>query len=107
MARFSGLLNTGAVKSALMTAGVQLVLHGHEHSAFLAVERWPGYLDRELHIASAPSLGSREVAEQRGYNEIRIVREGLGRVDVSIQTFVQSGNAWGPRGDPVVFRVKK
>lgn len=107
MARFSGLLNAGAVKDALLTAGVQLVLHGHEHSAFVAIERWPGRHDGELRIASAPSLGSREVAEQRGYNEICITVEGVGRVDVSIQTVVQSGNAWERRGEPVVFRVTK
>ncbi|MBK8265121.1 MAG: metallophosphoesterase [Nannocystis sp.] len=107
VARFSGLLNAGAVKDALLTAGVQLVLHGHEHSAFVAIERWPGRHDGELRIASAPSLGSREVAEQRGYNEICITVEGVGRVDVSIQTVVQSGNAWERRGEPVVFRVTK
>lgn len=107
VARFSGLLNAGAVKDALLTAGVQLVLHGHEHSAFLAIERWPGRHDGELHIASAPSLGSREVAEPRGYNEIRIAREGVGRVDVSIQTVVQNGNAWEPRSEPITFRIRK
>lgn len=107
VARFSGLLNAGAVKHALLTAGVQLALHGHEHSAFLAIERWPGRHERELYIASAPSLGSREVAEPRGYNEIRVVREGLARIDVSIQTVVQSGNAWEPRGEAVVFRVAR
>lgn len=107
VARFSGLLNAGEVKDALLTAGVQLVLHGHEHSAFLAIENWPGRHQHALHIASAPSLGSREVAEKRGYNEIRVVREGVGRVDVSIQTVVQSGNAWERRGEPVVFRITK
>lgn len=107
VARFSGLINAGAVKDALWTAGVQLVLHGHEHTGFLAIERWPGRYDGELHIASAPSLGSREVAEQRGYNEIRVMREGARRVDVSIQSFVQIGDAWEARGEPVIFRAKK
>jgi 3',5'-cyclic AMP phosphodiesterase CpdA len=107
VARYSGLLNAGAVKDALLAAGVQLVLHGHEHSAFLAIERWPGRYGVELHIASAPSLGSREVAESRGYNEIRIAREGVGRIDVSIQTVVQSGNDWKRHGEPVVFRVTR
>jgi hypothetical protein len=37
------------------------------------------------------------VAEARGCNEIRI--------EVTIQRIVQSGNAWQPEGDPVVFSV--
>lgn len=47
----------------------------------------------------------REVAEARGYNEIRITREGTARIEVTIQGIVQSGNVWQPEGDPVAFSV--
>jgi len=93
--RFAGLINAGAVKDACLFAGVQIVLHGHEHSGWIGRESWPGlHGGRVLHVVSAPSLGSKEVGERRGYNEIRIVREGENRHIVEIRQFVQQGPDW-------------
>ena len=76
IARYAGLLNAGAVKDLLLKHEFNLVLHGHTHSAWFGVEHWPGlHNDRQLHIASAPSLSSREVSENHGYNAIEILRD--------------------------------
>lgn len=94
--RYAGLLNAGAVKQALLGAGVSIVLHGHVHASFLAEERWPGrHGGRTLRIAAAPSLGSREIAENNGFNEIEIRRgrDAAGRPshDIVIRRFVREG----------------
>lgn len=76
IARYAGLLNAGAVKDLLLKHEFKLVLHGHTHSAWFGIEHWPGlHNDRMLHIASAPSLSSREVSESHGYNAIEIHRD--------------------------------
>lgn len=76
IARYAGLLNAGAVKDLLLRHDFSLVLHGHTHSAWFGIEHWPGlHQDRKLHIASAPSLSSREVSENHGYNDIEINRD--------------------------------
>ncbi len=76
IARYAGLLNAGAVKDLLLKHAFNLVLHGHTHSAWFGIEHWPGlHNDRMLHIASAPSLSSREVSENHGYNAIEIHRD--------------------------------
>lgn len=102
--RFAGLLNAGAVKQALLGAGFSIVLHGHVHAGFLAEERWPGrHGGRTLHIAAAPSLGSREIAENNGFNEIEIrrTRDAAGKQshDIVIRRFVREGErSWRPNG---------
>lgn len=76
IARYAGLLNAGAVKDLLLRHDFSLVLHGHTHSAWFGIEHWPGlHQERKLHIASAPSLSSREVSENHGYNAIDINRD--------------------------------
>ena len=76
IARYAGLLNAGAVKDLLLEHEFNLVLHGHTHSAWFGVEHWPGlHEDRKLHIAAAPSLSSREVTENHGYNAIELHRD--------------------------------
>jgi hypothetical protein len=95
--RFAGLLNAGAVKQALLSAGFSIVLHGHVHTGFLAEERWPGrHGGRTLRIAAAPSLGSREIAENNGFNEIEIRRSrdaaGKQSHDIFIRRFARG---WG------------
>jgi hypothetical protein len=102
--RFAGLLNAGAVKQALLSAEFSIVLHGHVHAGFLAEERWPGRHDgRTLRIAAAPSLGSREIAENNGFNEIEIRRsrdgEGKQSHDIVIRRFIREGErSWRPNG---------
>ena len=77
LARFSGLVNAGQVKSLLLAKDFCLVLHGHMHAGWFGVEEWPElYPNRRLHIAAAPTLSSRETQHQLGYNRIEIVREG-------------------------------
>ena len=71
---FTGLLNAATVKAALRKHGYQLVLHGHLHQGALLCETSHEGDHRDLHIAAAPSLGSREVVEHHGYNEITISR---------------------------------
>ena len=94
--RYAGLLNAGAVKQALLGAGISIVLHGHVHAGFLAEERWPGrHGGRTLRIAAAPSLGSREITENNGFNEIEIRRSrdaaGKQSHDIVIRRFVREG----------------
>lgn len=94
--RWAGLLNAGAVKQTLFGAGISLVLHGHVHAGFFAEERWPGRHDgRALRIAAAPSLGSREIAENNGFNEIEIRRDrdGDGRQShrIVVRRWVREG----------------
>ncbi|MBN1209281.1 MAG: metallophosphoesterase, partial [Myxococcaceae bacterium] len=76
VARYSGLLNAGAVKQVLMEKGFCLALCGHVHAGWFAEERWHKYSGtRTLRIAAAPSLGSREIAENNGFNLVEIFRE--------------------------------
>ena len=106
IARFGGLLNAGAVKTALLRAGVSLVLHGHQHSGWFSRESWPGlYEDRELNIAAAPTLGSRETAENLGFNEIRIFREGDSQYEVEVERIAYNGNGWDKTGKSTSFRI--
>ena len=68
---------------------------------------WPGCTERVLHVVSAPSLGSKEVGERRGFNEIRLVREGENRHIVEIRQLVQQGADWMLSGvAPVRFDVE-
>lgn len=92
---YAALLNAAAVKDACFDVQIQLVLHGHAHSQWFFEERWPSHRrpDHPLHIAAAPSLGSREVLEQNGYNEILVHREG-DRYRVSVQGYVRAGETW-------------
>ena len=77
VATLAGLINAGQVKEVLLAKGFALVLHGHVHTGWFAREQWPGQHGdwRTLHIAAAPTLGSRESLEQHGYNEVEVVRE--------------------------------
>jgi len=101
LARFGGLVNAGEVKDALVEHEVCLVLHGHAHMGWFGQEQCP---EREtpagwvLRIAAAPSLGSREINEQNGYNEITIAREP-GERDRSphailVRRVVRKGASW-------------
>lgn len=104
IADIGGLINAGAVKSALFRTGIDLVLHGHQHSGWFATETWPElYGERRLHIAAAPSLGSFEIPEARGFNEIRVFREGTKNWRVEFQRFVEKSGGWLPSGPPISF----
>ncbi|MEZ4382078.1 MAG: metallophosphoesterase [Nannocystaceae bacterium] len=93
VAPYAGLINAGAVKDALFEAGVDLVLHGHMHSAWLAEERWVGRA-RPLRIAAAPSLSSRLIHEAHGYNEILLYREGDDHFQLEVRAIARSGESW-------------
>lgn len=104
--RYGPLVNAAQVKHTLLRAGVSLVLHGHEHRAWVGYERWPGrHHNRGLYIASAPSLGSAQVASERGFHEIRVRREGGATYEVEIQPYTQQGTSWQPDGEKVRFLV--
>lgn len=91
---FAGLLNAGQVKDTLLAKGFCLVLHGHVHAGWFGRESWPGrHGDRTLHIAAAPSLGSREVQEHHGFNEIAIYWEGP-RWHIVVTRFIHQGTGW-------------
>lgn len=78
LAPYAGLVNAGELKDTLVRRQFCLVLHGHTHTGWFGKEQWPErHEDRSLRIAAAPSLGSREVQEHNGYNEIEIRREPL------------------------------
>ncbi len=96
IARYSGLLNAGAVKDTLLKLHFCLVLHGHVHSGWFVREQWPGHHGgRALHIASAPSLGSREVQESHGFNQVEVTRDlngdGEGIYQIGVRRFVRTG----------------
>ena len=77
VAAFSGLTNGGAVQAALEEQGFALLLHGHTHAAY--IER-----KGELLVVGAGTLGSRDIYERHGFNEIVVTREGT-RYQVEIQ----------------------
>lgn len=78
VAAFSGLTNGGFVQAALQEQDFALLLHGHTHAAYLEHKG-------TLLVAGAGTLGSREVYERHGFNEIVVTREGARyRVDVQI-----------------------
>jgi 3',5'-cyclic AMP phosphodiesterase CpdA len=105
VARYSGLLNAGAVKQVLMEKGFCLVLCGHAHSGWFAEERWhkhPG--ERTLRIAAAPSLGSYEVAENNGFNLVEVFRDrgqnGHPQYELRVRRFVHKGErGWEQHAD--------
>jgi len=103
---YTGLLNAGAVKDALIDRGFALVLHGHMHSQWFGEEIWPNHHRgrRPLRIAAAPSLGSREVGEQHGFNEIVVSFEGA-RQRVEVRGWVRDGDSFKPRSGIAEFAV--
>jgi hypothetical protein len=110
---FTGLLNAATVKAALRNHGYQLVLHGHLHQGALLCETSHEGDHRDLHIAAAPSLGSREVAEHQGYNAIAIERlpTRSGRVpeaEVHVRRMVYRGQSAAWREErSMSFRVTR
>lgn len=101
VARFGGLLNAGEVKDALVEHQVCLVLHGHAHMGWFGQEQFPERETRPdwvLRIAAAPSLGSSQVSEQHGYNEIAVAREpgekGRSPYTVTVRRVVRKGPTW-------------
>jgi len=113
VASFTGLINAATVKAALRQKGYQLVLHGHLHHGALVTETSH---DNDgppaLHIAAAPTLGSKETQEQRGYNAISISRAlpVAGQVDqihvrVERHTHGGKGAGWKPDGAVLAFDV--
>jgi hypothetical protein len=94
IAHFAGLINAGQVKDMLFAKRFCLVLHGHMHTGWFACEQWPGqHGDWCLRIAAAASLGSREVAEHHGFNDIEIVREG-DQYEIVVRRFIREGATW-------------
>jgi 3',5'-cyclic AMP phosphodiesterase CpdA len=103
ISRYAGLLNAGEVKDTLLHKGFCLVLHGHVHTGWFSREQWPGrHRDRAIHVAAAPSLGSREVQEHNGFNEIEVLRErraGEARYTVIVRRFSREGpGTWVEKG---------
>jgi hypothetical protein len=114
VASFTGLINAATVKAALRQKGYQLVLHGHLHHGALVTETShdKGGASAALHIAAAPTLGSKETQEQRGYNAITIARAlpVVGQIDqirVRIERFTHGGKGagWKPDGAMLAFDV--
>lgn len=104
ISRYSGLINAGEVKDALLYRGFSMILHGHAHTAWYGCERWPGrHKDREIYVIAAASLGSREVQEHHGFNEIEIVRGRRGNeahYHVIVRRFLREGTeTWVEKGE--------
>ncbi|KFA89138.1 metallophosphoesterase family protein [Archangium violaceum] len=105
VARYSGLLNAGAVKQVLMEKGFCLVLCGHVHTGWFAEERWLNHSGgRTLRIAAAPSLGSREISANNGFNLVEVFRDrdrnGLPKYQVRIRRYVRQGDlGWEVHAD--------
>jgi hypothetical protein len=100
LGRFVGLVNAGEVKDRLLEKGFCLVLHGHSHTGWFSKEEWPGrHEGRALWIASAPSLGSREIQEHNGFNEIEVSwaqKGGETAWSGTIHRYVREGKTWKP-----------
>jgi hypothetical protein len=96
VAHYAGLVNGGRVKDVLLEQRFCLVLHGHMHHGWFAAERWPGkHGDWVLHIAAAPTLGSRETQHGLGYNEVEVAREGDDQFEVVVRRVSHDGGgAW-------------
>lgn len=114
VASFTGLINAATVKAALRQKGYQLVLHGHLHHGALVTETShdKGGAPAALHITAAPTLGSKETQEQRGYNAISISRALplVGQVDqirVRVERLTHGGKGagWKPEGAVLAFDV--
>jgi hypothetical protein len=104
--RYAGLLNAGVVKQVLMEKGFCLVLCGHVHAGWFAEERWPGRYASPIRIAAAPSLGSREIAENNGFNVVEIHRDrdrgGARKHEIVVRRFVREGeHRWSEAGEPL------
>jgi 3',5'-cyclic AMP phosphodiesterase CpdA len=105
VARYSGLLNAGAVKQVLMDKGFSLVLCGHVHTGWFAEERWPRHSKAHtLRIVAAPSLGSREIPSNNGFNLVEVFRDrdrkGAAEYKVRIRRFVREGErGWEVHAD--------
>ena len=101
LGRYVGLINAGEVKDRLMEKGFCLVLHGHAHTGWFGKEEWPGrHGGRVLWIASAPSLGSREVQEHHGFNELELSREPHGSettYSLTVRRYSREGGSWVER----------
>ena len=98
LGRYVGLINAGEVKDRLLASGFCLVLHGHAHTGWFGKEEWPGrHKERALWIASAPSLGSREVQEHNGFNELELTRELHGdepSYSLTVRRHAREGGSW-------------
>jgi predicted MPP superfamily phosphohydrolase len=114
VASFTGLINAATVKAALRQKGYQLVLHGHLHHGALVTEtsHAKGGAPAALHIAAAPTLGSRETQEQRGYNAISIARAlpvpgQIDQIRVRVERLTHGGKGagWKPDGAVLEFDV--
>ena len=112
IAPYTGIVNAGQAKRALIAAHTALVLHGHTHLGFLAAERLLGLpANWTLRIAGASTLASAASDEQNGYNEIFLAREGPShrilvrpvRLDGG-QWLPQEGIAFSP-GDPDEYTI--
>lgn len=101
LGRYVGLINAGEVKDRLMEKGFCLVLHGHAHTGWFGKEEWPGrHGGRVLWIASAPSLGSSEVQEHHGFNDIEISREphaSEAKYSLTVRRYSREGGSWVER----------
>ncbi len=58
-----------------------------------------GEYEWTLRIAAAPSLASKEIQEQHGFNQIefsRLREKGHGEYLVTVQRYVFNGESWRP-----------
>ena len=98
LASFAGLVNAGELKDTLIRKEFCLVLHGHAHAGWFGKEQWPErHEERSLRIAGAPSLGSREVQEHHGYNEIEVARDQRGShaaYRITVRRLGREGTSW-------------
>lgn len=114
IASFTGLINAAPVKAALREKGYQLVLHGHLHHGALVTETShdKAGAPAALHIAAAPTLGSKETQERRGYNAISIapvlpVPGQIDQIRVRVERITHGGKGagWKPDGAVLEFDV--
>jgi hypothetical protein len=103
IAPYTGIVNAGQAKRALVTARTALVLHGHTHLSFLSAERLLSAASGwTIRIAGASTLAAASSDEQNGYNQVFITREG-GSHALIVRPVRFDGGQWEPQSS-VAFR---
>lgn len=99
-AQYGAMVNAAALKKWLYKCNVQIVLHGHLHTAQLMKERWPDVGEKPvkpspMHIVSAPSLASKDRGKQpNGYIELKLLLQGAHFVGASYRLYAFDGQDW-------------
>jgi len=89
------LRNAGTFMCAAVSAGVDLVLHGHEHSAWGSEIRYPTASDFHRMLVVAAGSARIPVADAYTYNVVNLYRDG--RIEVTQRTLEKNQTTFSAR----------